>query len=244
MNLLLMISFFSSAALYFVQPSIWSKPLPIAFLTIACLIDYRRTLFEKKKKRTKYSLLLFFGLLNSMVGDIFLWCSDHDSFPLRLTPGDSFNVGLVAFFIAHLFYIRAFYKKSTSAWEKSSVMKVVGCVVLSYYAIMMRIILPIVEHKLIGPVAGYGVAISLMMYHAIQRFSDIPKDSSISQSSKLYGLLGSLFFVLSDSVLAINKFYTKVDNGQTIIMVTYYIGQFLIACSSQSATAESVKTIN
>lgn len=62
--------------------------------------------------------------------------------------------------------------------------------------------------------------------------------------------LGSVLFVISDSIIAIDKFYTPVANAQTAIMVTYYVAQFGIALSviEQSVTASggaaATKTAN
>jgi alkenylglycerophosphocholine/alkenylglycerophosphoethanolamine hydrolase len=209
---------------YFLEPSIWSKPLPIAILSISCLVDRSST-------NQKYSSWISFGLLSSLIGDILLWCSDHGTFP-SLSSDNSFKLGLVAFFLAHVFYISAFYKNVLQVWCDSAVMKLVSVVVVSYYAMMMNAILPVVDTELQVPVAGYGVVISAMIYHAIQRLYNAPTDGSISLKSRQLAFIGSLVFVISDSVLAINKFTIAVENGQTIIMITYFIGQFFIAASS------------
>jgi uncharacterized membrane protein YhhN len=41
-------------------------------------------------------------------------------------------------------------------------------------------------------------------------------------------LIGSLFFIISDSVIAINKFLVAVPNNDFIVMSTYMAAQFLI----------------
>jgi len=45
------------------------------------------------------------------------------------------------------------------------------------------------------------------------------------------GAFGSSFFALSDSILGINKFRFPVPGSDYSIMVTYYLGQVLIALS-------------
>ena len=39
---------------------------------------------------------------------------------------------------------------------------------------------------------------------------------------------GALFFVISDSILALNKFYTPLKKSSFIIMFTYLVAQYLI----------------
>ena len=62
--------------------------------------------------------------------------------------------------------------------------------------------------------------------------------------------LGSVLFVISDSIIAIDKFYTPVANAQTAIMVTYYVAQFGIALSvveqsvATASGAAATKTAN
>lgn len=43
-----------------------------------------------------------------------------------------------------------------------------------------------------------------------------------------YLLTGAVFFIISDSVLAINKFYLSFSGAAWIIMITYVLAQWLI----------------
>ena len=43
--------------------------------------------------------------------------------------------------------------------------------------------------------------------------------------------LGAIIFVISDGLIGINLFFSKVPNAQIWIMSTYYIAQFLITLS-------------
>ena len=47
-------------------------------------------------------------------------------------------------------------------------------------------------------------------------------------SSKYIVLLGAVFFVTSDSILAINKFHSPITLATFWIMLTYLIAQFCI----------------
>jgi len=42
-------------------------------------------------------------------------------------------------------------------------------------------------------------------------------------------MVGAIFFMLSDTLLAMNKFVAPIENERVLIMSTYIIAQFLIA---------------
>ena len=54
------------------------------------------------------------------------------------------------------------------------------------------------------------------------------RKGSVSTFSYNLILLGALLFVISDSFLAINKFYIKVPSEHIIIMSTYAFAQYCI----------------
>ena len=43
--------------------------------------------------------------------------------------------------------------------------------------------------------------------------------------------LGAVLFIVSDGLIAFNKFYVRIDNVQIMIMSTYYLAQLFIASS-------------
>jgi len=56
----------------------------------------------------------------------------------------------------------------------------------------------------------------------------INRKEKVNLMSYTMVLTGALFFVISDSVIAINKFSHKFESSETIIMSTYIIAQYLI----------------
>ena len=54
--------------------------------------------------------------------------------------------------------------------------------------------------------------------------------SGVSQSWVMF--TGSVLFMISDCIIGINMFYTKVDNSQFWIMSTYQLAQILIMLSA------------
>ena len=166
-----------------------------------------------------YAHMIGIGLFLSSFGDIFLELDDDYGW-------DLFIPGLVSFLLAHLCYIAAFRGHLQSASYYFSLP-----LVFVYYGVVMSQLLPRVEMALRIPVAVYGLAISAMAFLSLNRYFS----SDQHPTSKLLSLLGSLSFVASDTVLAFNKFHTPIDNAKLIVMITYYLGQVLIAGSTQSS---------
>jgi alkenylglycerophosphocholine/alkenylglycerophosphoethanolamine hydrolase len=203
--------FLASAALstaYFVAPSIFAKPLPIWALSLTAW-----------KGGDDFSQHIAIGLLFSSAGDMLLEL-DHDY------PGKYFIFGLLSFLVAHLLYIKAF-------WSSKLSYKLAGVVlvpVLVYYVSIMYVLVPSMEKDMVGPVLIYGVAISSMIYFAILRFLSY---RTCGKFSRLCSLIGSVMFVASDSILAVNKFAFPIPDAHFYVMVTYYVGQTFIAASTQ-----------
>ncbi len=143
-------------------------------------------------------------------------------------------------------------KKSTSSWLKDTcytqIMHIppnVRGAIVTFLIGLLSIVLPKVKHGDGSPdyilriaVAVYGSVISIMLAMAINRFN--AKRDSIatvapSSHSKICAVIGALVFMSSDCVIAINRFVTPVKYGKIIVMVTYYLGQFLIARSAYFA---------
>lgn len=72
------------------------------------------------------------------------------------------------------------------------------------------------------PVMVYALVLSVMVIQAIFRYG--------FTSSKSFWLMttGAMFFMLSDSLLAINKFLQPLPNAGLSIMITYMAAQYLI----------------
>lgn len=75
------------------------------------------------------------------------------------------------------------------------------------------------------PVAAYAFVISAMLLMSIKAYFEWKKPAN------LWVLIGAALFVVSDTVLAINKFYTPVPMGSLFIMSTYLGAQFFIVKS-------------
>lgn len=210
---------FGLILLYFAITNWFTKALPIWVLAVSIFFKSL-----KNGNNNKHSLMIIIGLIFSSFGDIFLEIVDHYKAENLFIPG------LVSFLLAHIAYIYGMNVPIITTTYLSFP------VLLAYYYWIMSQLIPKAKDELRIPVLIYGVAICSMGLMAINRVFS----SSIAKTSAILGLLGSLSFVLSDSILAFNKFYAPIENAKFLVMVTYYSAQILITASVLSAPS-SVK---
>ena len=90
-----------------------------------------------------------------------------------------------------------------------------------YYFIIMGVLLfPRLGDMLI-PVAAYLFIILAMGISA-----------ALGTANRTLVIVGALLFILSDSLIAINRFLTPVPLAGFLIMITYYLAQFFITFGS------------
>ncbi|MGB3713941.1 MAG: lysoplasmalogenase family protein, partial [Candidatus Promineifilaceae bacterium] len=56
----------------------------------------------------------------------------------------------------------------------------------------------------------------------------------LSQSTTFGYISGAIFFVISDTALAFNRFNAPIAQASLIVLATYYLAQWLIALSTGS----------
>lgn len=152
-------------------------------------------------------LALFF----SWGGDVLLLFEPRDP--------NFFILGLISFLIAHIFYILFFRQLKILESVKSRVALLL--IVIIYYASLIFLLFPFLGNMKI-PVLVYGIVISTMFLLAMHM--QFIRD----RRAGLLMLLGSLAFVLSDSMLAINKFYTTFTGANLLVMLSYSLAQLFI----------------
>jgi uncharacterized membrane protein YhhN len=173
-------------------------------------------LYTSTHLKGRYLKRIFVGLIFGLGGDIFL----------MLSGKEFFMYGLLSFLLCHLFYISAFtldHKSNPTAinpYFKWAVgIFAMFCSGLFFY----------LQPKLGGmrlPVLIYAMVISFMAIMAVNRFN------KVNFFSFKVVLFGALFFLLSDSILAINKFATPIAESGILIMSTYMMAQYLIVYGS------------
>lgn len=178
------------------------KPFLLPILLIAV---YFSNSFSSKK-------ILLTALTFSWIGDIVLLFANQGEL--------YFIVGLVAFLISHVFYIVLFNKQTVtkSISNKISFGAGIGLILLYFFG-MITTLGPKLG-PLTVPVVVYAVVISSMLYFALKgsyQWNAIPYQSV---------LVGALFFIASDSILAFNKFYQPIPYASFLIMITYLAAQY------------------
>lgn len=181
-----------------------SKPLIIIFLVVYILIQTSNTKSALKK-------WILAALFFSWAGDVLLMFQQNESL--------FFLLGLSAFLIAHIFYIVFFHQVRIKEKLKSNWLFLL--IVVVYYAGLVSFLSPYLgDMKL--PVRIYGLVISFMFMLAMHMLFIRNKNAGLLM------MAGALLFVISDSVLAINKFYQSFELAGVVIMLTYGIAQFFI----------------
>jgi len=180
------------------------KPLIIIWLMSYFVLQSR----DVQSRLKKWVIL---ALLFSWLGDVLLMFQEDN--PLF------FLLGLSSFLIAHIFYILFFHFVRMKERVKSKWYLLL--MVAVYYAVLIVILSPYLgDMKL--PVQIYAVVISFMFMLAMHMLFIKNK------SAGLWMMMGALLFVISDSILAINKFYQSFEMAGIVVMLTYGLAQLFI----------------
>lgn len=164
-----------------------------------------------------YRRWISLGLLASLAGDILLdW------------PGDLFVFGLGAFLLAHLAYLRAYLSDcKQSAWLALLLALATG-------GTMFAILASADLGQLLIPVACYALAINAMLWRALARLGQ----PGLPSTSTRLAAAGAALFVLSDSLIGINRFVAPFETAPLAIMLSYWLGQWAIAASAFKQSAK------
>jgi uncharacterized membrane protein YhhN len=185
-----------------------TKPLIMSSLLIYYLAG------RKEKANTLTSLMI--------AAIFFSWCGDI----ILMLQGSNeklFVFGLASFLIAHLFYIPAYGKavnQDKSEVNQSFIRTRIAFLLFVGLA-LIYILYPRLEEMLI-PVSLYTIVIITMAIAAVMR-----KGRTIDKSFIMV-YSGALLFIMSDSMIAINKFLNPLVQARLLIMATYIAAQLLI----------------
>lgn len=185
-------------------------------LIIPSLAVYLILALNKAHKTIKKWLLL--ALVFSWLGDVLLLGSGSS------TVIPFFLLGLAAFLIAHIIYLISFLKIKavTTISSKPNFNFNIIAPILLYLIALLYLMWEGLSSDMKIPVLNYGVGISSMAVVAFQL-----KD--VVQSSHFFGFFsGVLLFLLSDSIIGLQRFAFDIPFSGFLIMSTYISAQFLI----------------
>jgi uncharacterized membrane protein YhhN len=129
---------------------------------------------------------------------------------LEYSPG-LFVAGLVAFLLAHVTYTVTFVR----AWRQPRVGA--GAVAVAVYSLGLGAWLLPAVGSLAAPVAIYVAAITAMVVSAF-----------IARFPNRWVEVGAVLFLVSDSVLAVNRFRMPLPLSGWVVWSTYYAAQLMI----------------
>lgn len=149
-----------------------------------------------------------------------LWCSLLGDVAL-LWPQRGFVPGLVAFLIAHLLYVVAFTRE-----HRFAALPAAPAVYAMVAGAMLSFLWAGIPPGLRIPVAVYVFALTAMAAQAAVVALRAPRD----ELRRARGLMiGGALFMVSDTVLAINRFALPLPAAALWILATYWAAQWLIA---------------
>ncbi|MBS1934913.1 MAG: lysoplasmalogenase, partial [Bacteroidetes bacterium] len=181
-----------------------TKPL----IVILLLLFTWRSVAEKNKLFRLLITALFF----SWLGDVFLL--------FDVAIASLFIFGLLSFLIAHIFFVLFFL----CVRRQNQVQKIhwfIITLVVIYLMALFWILNPTLGALQI-PVLVYAIVLCSMFLSSIHAFN------SAKDISGKYCVAGAFLFLLSDSMLAVNKFYHAFAAAGFAVMLTYALAQLFI----------------
>ncbi|NDK38793.1 lysoplasmalogenase [Pseudoxanthomonas gei] len=165
----------------------------------------------------RYRATILLGLFFSLVGDVCL-----------MLPADLFLPGLVAFLLAHLCYIAAFAPGSDARTR-------LACIALFavFGGVNLYGLLPRLPADMRVPVLVYVAALVVMAGLALARSRSLRNAGAqpgLAGSARA-AAIGAALFVLSDTLLAWNRFGGGIPLASLWVLATYYVAQWYIARS-------------
>lgn len=156
----------------------------------------------------RYQAAICVGLAFSLIGDVFL-----------MLPEDRFVPGLGSFLLAHVAYIVAFTSGAPLGTAPAALV-----VLLVVAAPVLRLLWPGLG-KLRFPVLLYSATILLMVWQAWGRWWLMPGPGPAVAA------MGATLFMVSDGLLAVDRFHRPLPFAHALIMTTYVAAQAMIAAS-------------
>ena len=191
--------FFTNPVVHFIF-----KPLLLPILIAAVFL---------KTGPSRYRQLIVIGAFLSFMGDVFLLLENKNP--------NFFIIGLICFLITHIFYSWYFLKIKKPGISLLKQKPYLLILALLYTSGLLILLIPHLKDLTI-PVIIYACVLTFMMLCSLWAYN------FLNAASRLSLISGAIFFVISDSLLAIDKFYAPFAFTGFFIMLTYCLAQYFI----------------
>lgn len=199
---------------------------PLFYCVIKCLPIISLILFVllhgmNLTEYYRYSRYILTGLIFSCIGDACLvWKHSY------------FELGIGMFAIAQACYALAFGWRPFNPYALA-VVTAIGCLVYASVSVNLTGVM-------LYLVGAYITLISVMAWRAVAR---VQLFDDLWTWTKLCGCAGAIAFVVSDTILAFDRFVVPLPYAHPLVMLTYYAAQFGIALSVvDSQVDEAIRT--
>ncbi|MBT7600011.1 MAG: lysoplasmalogenase [Anaerolineae bacterium] len=212
MNFLLALTLLSAIVDWYAVYKGWKKlEYILKPLTVVFLFSW---LLASTGSLSGITLWFGIGLILSMAGDIFL-----------MLPKEQFIAGLVAFLLAHVAYIVGFNLSMPPFDLMASVWAIlIGLIAARLYQHISAGLTRQGKEALQKPVFAYTAVISIMLLSALLTIYR----PDWEMRAALVVSLGATLFMISDAILAWNKFVTPIKHGRVKNMAAYHLGQIIL----------------
>ncbi len=183
---------------------------PLATLLIAAIV------WRADAAPPGYRRAILLGMAFSCIGDIAL-----------MLPFDAFVPGLIAFLLAHVCYIVAF----RAGFRAGRGLLFAAALLAVFAGINLAGLWPLLPNDLRIPVVVYVVVLALMATLALARAWTNNAATPSTPTSARCAAIGAVLFVISDSVLAWDRFGGGLPAATLCVLSTYYAAQYCIARS-------------
>ena len=167
---------------------------------------------------TMFTILLTVALVFCMFGDV--------GMEVDLIPG----IGM--FLIGHIFYTANFlWQSSIVGFATVPMIVSIACM----FVMVVYVFLLIRQLRSSGPELPPFILRAGTLYFLLISATLSTSLLLWLNSGTLLGfipVLGSLFFIVSDSLIGVNEFYQKISHHELYIMSTYYLAIFLLSLSA------------
>lgn len=175
---------------------------------------------SENTRHTAVQNIATFGFLAATAGDVFL----------MIRGGDFFIYGLGMFLIAQLAIGLGFWYWNRPRQKPAPFFDIILTFpFFVFYVINMIYLTNLLRSEnlteMINPLWIYGGAITFMGIAAVTRYNRADKNSYF------WGIIGAVLFIISDTIIAYNRFSEPIEYASFFVMLTYGMAIYFIAMS-------------